>query len=181
MKFEPHRAFAGSEVAAISATRAVGDVVIDDAVINERAVPIVIEASELALADLFTTLVGHAVRPVAALGDELIHRHRLQRGRACGTVGRHSVVNVTGEIRGRIVRIWSAHAVVQRVSYCDAVAKQCAVRFCRNGDRINSVTRNRIAACAVVVHGHSGPVCRQLEVRVQRASFAGDIISTRNI
>ena len=177
VKLKTHRSLASPLIASIRPAGAIGDVVVDDTVVNKRPVPIVIKTRKETLIDLLATLVGYAVCPVTALGDELIHWQRLECGRGRAGVIGHAVVNIAGKIRCRIVCIRNANAAAQRVGHRDAVAKERAMGLCRDHGSKDPITCQHIPTSSGIRHRHRRPVRRQFKVRIERPRLARDVVS----
>ena len=154
---EAHRSLAALVVAAVGSAQPVADVVIDDAVVDDGGIPVVEEPPLGALADLVAAIVGEALRVVLAARDDVVDRHRLQRGRRVAVVVRHAVVDEVGKIQGRVVGVRHAGGESEPVRDRDAVAHQRAVRLGWQRGGIDVVAGERIAARAVIGHHHQRP------------------------
>ena len=146
------------------------DVVVDDTVVDQGALPEVVAATVLAGGGIGNRLCADVV---VASGDELIDGDfTLEWGKGVEVVGnvrgggrglagviRNAVVDEIGEVWLRIVGVRGGDGMGRAVSGGEAVADETAVGLDARGDDggENVVACEGIAVGAVVAHGKRGP------------------------
>ena len=172
-------------VAAVAAAQSRLDVIVDDAVVNHRALPIVGAARgkfDIAaiVSELLVAVVSlqrkHVLRPDQPVVDRhareclfwpnmtcSIGMHRSCRG---GVVG-HSVVDEVGKVERVVVRIRHPRRRATEVGDCNPIAHQRAMRLRRQNGGENPIGGEHVTVVAVVKHREADPIRRVFESRIQ--------------
>jgi len=159
-----HAAFGvAAEVPAVAPAQAVADVVVDDAVVDQRPIPVVDEPRRVGrsaeeLGDLVGGIVAQRLMHVLGARQQVVDRQPLERLGGEPFVVRDAVVDVKGEVLRRVVRIGGRDLGAEGVGGGDAVAYERSVGLRGYDGGVDVVCGAGVATGAVVEHGNRSPV-----------------------